>query len=156
MTTSREGRVVFRIFCLIGMGIPVVLFVFVTALFFSPWAISKAQVSNSVLNIAMIGLAAGGLIIWLFFSFLLYRRLWKLFPYIAEKEKGWSYAEGTFGLVGVGASMSSVLGVFYYLLSGDFSRSLALIAFSLLLALVESAMFPNRIADVEEIIAGMD
>lgn len=153
---SKEGRKVFKRFCLIGLGIPAVLLLFISILYFSPLALDRAQVSNGVLNAAAAGLAAVGIIIWAFFSFVIYRRLWKVFPHISEKEKGWSYAEGAFGFVGVGISTSSVLGLFFYLFSGDYSRSVILIALSIVLMLVESAMFPNRIAEVENMVVGMD
>jgi hypothetical protein len=153
---SKEGKEVFKRFCLIGVGIPLVLLIFISAIYLSPWAVKKAEATKGTLNLAAFGLAAAGLAIWAFFSFLLYRRLWKIFPHIAEKEKGWSYAEGTFGLLGVGVSMASVLGVFYYLFSGDYARGAMIIALSFVLALVEATMFPNRIADVEQLIAGME
>jgi hypothetical protein len=153
---SKEGKEVFKRFCLIGVGIPAVLLIFISALYLSPWAVDRAQVDKSTLNFIAFGMAAAGLAIWGFFSFVLFKRLWNIFPHIAEKEKGWSYAEGTFGLLGVGASMSSVLGVFFYLFTGDYARGALVIAISFALVLVESAMFPNRIADVEQMIAGME
>jgi hypothetical protein len=153
---SKEGKEVFKRFCLIGVGIPVVLFIFITVIYLSPWALKRAEATKGTLNMAAFGLAAAGLAIWAFFSFLLYKRLWNIFPHIAEKEKGWSYAEGTFGLLGVGVSMASVLGVFYYLFTGDYARGAIIIGLSFVLALVEAAMFPNRIADVEQLIGGMD
>ncbi len=153
---SKEGKEVFARFCLIGAGIPIVLLIFVSVLYFSPWAVDRAEIAKNTMNLAAFGLAVAGLAIWGFFSFLLYRRLWKIFPYISEKEKGWSYAEGTFGLLGVGVSMSSVLGVFYYLFTGDYARGATIIALSFVLVLLESAMFPNRIADIEQLIAGME
>ena len=156
MSVSKEGRDIFKRFCLIGLGIPAMLLIFITALCFSPLAIGRSQVSTSTLNIALACLAVAGLGIWAFFSFLLYRRLWKVFPYISEREKGWTYAEGVFGFLGVGASMSSVLGVFYYLFSGDFSRGAVLAALSFVLAGLEMARFPDRIDDVEKMIAGME
>jgi hypothetical protein len=45
--------------------------------------------------------------------------------------------------------MASGLGVFFYLFTGDYARGALLVGLSFSLALVESAMFPNRIADVE-------
>lgn len=156
MTVSKEGKGVFKRFCLIGLGIPSVLLAFVAVLYLSPWAIGRAEVTPAVLNTAAGCLAAAGLAIWLFFTFLLYRRLWKVFPHLGEREKGWSYAEGVFGLLGVGASMASVLGVFYYLFSGDFARAASLIALSFVLVLVEASRFPSRIADVEDTVARME
>lgn len=156
MGISSEGRKVFKRFGLIGFGIPTVLLIFISALYLSPWALARAKASVAVLNITAGALAAAGLLIWAFFSFLLYRRLWKAFSYISEKEKGWTFAEGAFGLVGVGTSMCSVLGVFYYLFTGDYSRGAVLAAISFALALTESARFPVRIDDVEQIISEMD
>ncbi len=155
MGISSEGRKVFKRFCLIGFGIPTALLIFIAVLYISPWALATRNASKAGLNIAAGCLAAAGLLIWAFFSFVLYRRLWKAFPYIAEKEKGWSFAEGSFGLVGVGASMPSVLGVFYYLLTGGFSRGALIIALSFVLGLIEAARFPTRIDEVEQIILGM-
>jgi len=156
VTISKEGRAVFRRFCLISLGIPSVLLAFTAAMFLSPWAIERAEVTPGVLTAAAACLAAAGIVIWAFFSFFLYRRLWKVFPHIGDREKGWSYAEGVFGLLGVGTSMTSVLANFYYLFSGDFNRSAVLFALSYLLALVEAFRFPARIADVEDTIAGME
>ena len=156
MALSDDGKRVFRKFCLIGIGIPLLDLAIISILYFSPWSIGRAEVSGGVLNLVAAGLAVTGLAIWAFFSFVIYRRLWKIFPYISEKEKGWSFAEGTFGYVGVGVFSSSVLGVFYYLFSGEYYRGLALIALSFVLFLVEAAMFPNRIAEVESVVARMD
>lgn len=152
---SKEGKAVFMRFCLIALGIPSVLLAFTVALFLSPWAIEPAEVTEGVLTIAALCLAAAGVAIWAFFSFYLYRRLWKVFPHIGDSEKGWSYAEGVFGLLGVGTSMTSLLANFYYLFSGDFTRSAVLFALSYLLAFVEAFRFPMRIADVEDTIAEM-
>lgn len=150
MTMSREGKAVFRRFCLIALGIPLVLLAFTSVLFLSPWAIERAEVSAGTLTLATACLAAAGVAIWAFFTFYLYRRLWRLFPHIGDREKGWSYAEGVFGLLGVGTSMTAVLANFYYLFSGDFGRSAALFALSFLLATVEAFRFPMRIANVED------
>lgn len=152
---SKEGKAVFKRFCLIALGIPSVLLAFTVALFLSPWAIEGAEVSEGVLTVAAACMAAAGIAIWAFFSFYLYRRLWKVFPHIGDSEKGWSYAEGVFGLVGVGTSMTSVLAMFYYLFSGDFNRSAMLFALSYLLAVVEAFRFPTRIADIEDTITEM-
>jgi hypothetical protein len=153
---SKEGRKVFKRFGLISFGIPAVLLIFISILYVSPWALARSSASKNVLNITAVALAAAGLLVWAFFSFLMFRRLWKAFPYIAEKEKGWTFAEGSFGLVGVGASMPSVLGVFFYLFTGDYVRGSLIIALSFVLALLESARFPARIDEMEQIIAEMD
>jgi hypothetical protein len=155
MTVSNGSKGVFKRFCLISMGIPSVLLAFCAALYFSPWAIEHTAMSKTSLTWAAVGIAAGGLAIWAFFSFYMYRRLWKVFPHIGDKEKGWSYAEGVFGLLGVGTSMTSVLATFFYLFSGDFKRSVVLFALSYLLAAVEAARYPARIADVEDTLMGM-
>jgi hypothetical protein len=153
---SAEGRKVFKRYILISFGIPAVLLIFISILYFSPWALPRSHASIRALNLTAALLAGAGLLIWIFFTFYLFRRLWKAFPYIAEKEKGWSFAEGSFGLVGVGVSMSSVLGVFYYLFTGDYSRAVLVIGLSFVLGLLESARFPARIDEVEQIISEME
>ncbi len=155
MDVSKEGKTVFRKFCLIAFGIPSVLLAVTAVLYLSPWAIARAEVDPGTLTLVTACLAAAGAAIWAFFSFYLYRRLWKIFPHIGDSEKGWTYAQGVFGLVGVGTMLTAVLADFYYLFSGDFNRSAALFALSFLLALVETFMFPGRIADVEDTITGM-
>jgi hypothetical protein len=150
---SKEGNRVFKRFCLIALGIPSVLLVFTVIVYFSPWAADRAEISVAALNIWTACMAAAGLAAWAFFSFLLYRRLWKVFPYLGDPEKGWSYAEGVYGLLGVGTSMAAVLAMFFYLFSGDFNRSVILFAVSYFLAGVEAVRFPGRIADIEDIIS---
>ncbi|MBN2025560.1 MAG: hypothetical protein JW854_02185 [Actinobacteria bacterium] len=155
MTINGEGKGVFKRLCLISLGIPAVLLAFTLGLYLSPWAIERAEVSTGMLNAAAACLAVAGIAVWAFFSFYLYRRLWKVFPQLGDREKGWSYAQGVFGLLGVGTIMTSVLATFYYLFSGDFNRSATLFGLSLFLACVEFFRFPTRIADVEEIITEM-
>ncbi|MDD3718308.1 MAG: hypothetical protein PHP28_06560 [Actinomycetota bacterium] len=152
---SKEGKAVFRRFCLIALGIPLVLLAFTSVLYLSPWAIERTEVKAGTLTVAAACLAGAGAIMWAFFSFYLYRRLWKVFPHIGDSEKGWSYAEGVFGLLGVGTSMTSVLANFYYLFSGDFNRSALLYALSFVLAIVEAFRFPVRIAEVEDTLGEM-
>ncbi|MEW6555409.1 MAG: hypothetical protein AB1384_14120 [Actinomycetota bacterium] len=153
---SKEGKAVFKRLCLIALGIPSVLLAFVVVLYLSPWAMEQAEVTQGVLTIAAACLGAAGLAIWAFFSFYLYRRLWKVFPHVGDREKAWSYAEGVFGLLGVGTSTTSVLANFYYLFSGDIKRSAALFALSYLLAVVEAFRFPMRMADIEDTIMEME
>ena len=154
MALSAEGRKVFGRLCLIALGIPSVLLAFCVVLHLTPWVVERTGAAGKTLNLATGCLAAGGALAWLFLAFYLYGRLWKLFPYIGDREKGWSYAEGVFGLIGVGTSMSSVLALFYYFFSGDFGRAALLFGLSYLLAAVEAARFPSRIADVEDLMAG--
>ena len=156
MNISQEGRNILKKYCLIALGIPSVLLVFTLILYFSPVDIDRAQVSTTTLNVIAACFAAAGVAMWAFFSHLMYRRLWKVFPYIAERDKAWSYAEGVFGLLGVGASMNSVLGVLYYLFTGDIARCIVLIVLSFVLALVETARFPARFDEVERVIAEME
>jgi len=155
VTMNEGGKGVFKRFCLIGFGIPAVLLVFTLGLYLSPWAVERAEATAGTLNIAAACLAVAGIAIWAFFSFYIYRRLWKVFPHIGDKEKGWSYAQGVFGLLGVGTSMTAVLATFYYLFSGDFNRSAILFGLSCLLACMECFRFPTRIADVEDTITEM-
>lgn len=152
---QREKRKIFSRMCLIAWGIPAVLLVFTVVLEVSPWAVRQAQVGSRTLNLVLIGMAVAGLSIWAFFNLYLYGRLWKVFPYVGDAEKGWVYAEGVFGLQGVGCSMSSVLGVFLYLFGGGFWRGLVMVSISFCLALWETARFPLRIADVEDLLEGM-
>ncbi len=152
---SEEKKKVLLRFCLIGWGIPLVLLAFIAFMALSPWAVRRAETEDATLNLATAALAAAGIAAWAFFNLYLYRRLWKIFPYIGDPERGWVYAEGVFGLQGVGTSMSSVLGVFLYLFGGDFWRALLLVAVSLALMCLETARFPGRVADVEDIIAGI-
>lgn len=142
--------------CLIAWGIPVVLLAFMAFMEFSPWKAEGAHVNRLTLNLAAAGLAAAGLAAWAFFTLYLYRRLWKVFPYVGRGEKAWTYAEGVFGLQGVGASMSSVLGIFLYLFGGGFWRAVILASLSLLLAAVETARFPLRAAEVEDLLKGVE
>lgn len=150
-----ERKKVLLRMCLIAWGIPAVLLVFMIALRLSPWAVQSAHVSQASLNLVLVCLAVVGLANWVFFGTYLYRRLWKVFPYLGEREKGWTYAEGVFGLQGVGASMSSVLGMFMYLFGGGFWRAVLLVAVSMGLAILETARFPLRVAEVEDLIEGM-
>lgn len=142
-------------FCLVGMGIPTALLAFMLVAHYGPWSLDRAEVTAGTLNLAAACVAAGGAIAWAFFDFYLYGRLWKLFPYLGDREKGWSYADGVFVLQGVGSSMSSVLGMFFFLFSGDLVRGMALVAMSYLLALVEVFRFPARMDRVEETIERM-
>lgn len=152
---SEEGKEVFKKSCLIGLGIPAVLTTFILAIHFSPWGPEPGTAPAGTLNAVMAGLIVAGLAMWAFFSQLLYRRLWKIFPHIGDVEKCWSFAQGVFGLLGVGACMSSVLAVFYYLFTGDLGRSMVLCGLAFALTVVEMLRFPGRIADVEDVIAGM-
>lgn len=156
MAMSHEGISIFKKFCLIAYGIPLALLVFTSVLYLSPWEIDQARISAATLNAVAACMAVAGVLIWAFFSYLMYRRLWKVFPYIADRDRAWSYAEGVFGLLGVGASMMSVLGVFFYLFAGDILRSIILIALSFVLALLETARFSTRFNEVERIIAGIE
>ncbi|MGC8960796.1 MAG: hypothetical protein ACP5OO_13645 [Chloroflexia bacterium] len=71
---------------------------------------------------------------------------------MGQSEKAWTYAEGVFGLLGVGAGMSSVLGMFLYLFGGGFWRAALLACLSLALAGVETVRFPLRAAEVEDLL----
>ncbi len=151
-----EGKKkVFLRLCLIGWGIPLILLPFIVFLALSPWSVRRAELSAASINAVTAALAAVGLAAWGFFNLYLYRRLWRLFPHLGNTEKGWTYAEGVFGLQGVGTSMSSVLGVFLYLFSGDAWRSVLVALISLALIVLEMARFPGRIAEVEDIVTRM-
>lgn len=145
-------RRVFARMCLIAWGIPVALLAFMAVMEFTPWKAERAHVSRIALDLATAGLAGAGLAAWAFFAFYLYRRLWKVFPHVGRSEKAWTYAEGVFGLQGVGASMSSVLGIFLYLFGGGFGRAVLLASLSLVLAGVETVRFPVRVEAVEDLL----
>lgn len=150
-----KRRVLTRM-CLIAWGIPLVLLAFVAVMELSPWKMESARASRLTLNLVAAALAAAGLAAWAFFSLYLYRRLWNVFPHVGRSEKAWTYAEGVFGLLGVGAGMSSVLSVFLYLFGGGFWRSVLLACLSLVLAGVETARFPVRAAEVEDLLEDME
>ncbi|MGQ9474726.1 MAG: hypothetical protein ACUVT4_03845 [Actinomycetota bacterium] len=147
---------VFTRMCLIAWGIPAVLLAFTTAMELSPWKAEPAQVDRLALDLSAAGLAAAGLGAWAFFSLYLYRRLWKLFPHVGRGEKAWTYAEGVFGLQGVGTGMSSVLSVFLYLFGGGYWRAAILASLSLVLAAVETGRFPLRAAEVEDLLEDLE
>ena len=147
---------VFARMCVIAWGIPLVLLSFMVAMEISPWKAESAHVSRLTLDLAAVGMAAGGLAAWAFFSVYLYRRLWKVFPQIGQEDKAWTYAEGVFGLQGVGTSVSSVLGVFLYLFGGGFWRAVILASLSLVLATVETARFSLRAGEVEDLLKGVE
>ena len=152
----KEGRKrVLALFCLVGLGIPTTLLAFMLIARYGPWSLDRAEVTQGTLNLAAACVAAAGLAAWAFFDLYLFGRLWKIFPHIGDREKAWSYADGVFVLQGVGSSMASVLGVFFFLFSGDFARGAALAALSYLFALFEVARFPARMERVEETIERM-
>ena len=153
LMAEEKKKVLLRL-CVIGWGIPAVLLAFIVFLSLSPWSVRRTGMGSASLNAITAALAAVGLAAWAFFNLYLYRRLWKLFPYIGDSEKGWTYAEGVFGLQGVGTSMSSVLGMFLYLFTGDMRRGVLVAAVSLALIVLEMARFPGRIAEVEDVIGG--
>jgi len=141
-----QKRVFYR-FLLIGLGIPVVL-VLAESLIHLIHPLRRVSVSSAILNLVTLALVAAGMAIWAFLSRLLYRRLWTLFHHLEGDYDAWLYAEGTYGFVGVGISLSSALGFLYYLISGDYLRSLFLHALSLALLMVEIFSFSSRIKKI--------
>ncbi len=139
-------RVLYR-FLLIGLGIPVAL-VTTESLIHLIHPLRRLSVSSALLNLVILGLVGFAIIIWFFFSRLLYRRLWDLFDNLKGDHDIWSYAEGSFGFVGVGISLSSALGLLYYLVSGDYLRSIVLHALALALFVVEILSFSSRMDKV--------
>lgn len=153
---AEEKKRAFLRLCTIGWGIPIVLLAFIIFLAVSPWSVRRTGMGSASLNLLTAALTAAGLAAWAFFNLYLYRRLWKLFPYLGDSEKGWTYAEGVFGLQGVGTSMSSVLGMFLYLFTGDVWRGVLVAVVSLVLIVLEMARFPGRIAEVEDVVTGAE
>jgi hypothetical protein len=146
---------VFLRFLVIGLGIPLVLLAASTIIYFSH-PVERKQLSPTFFSLITLGLAAAGAIIWIFFSKILYHRLWTVFGHLPELQDAWTFAEGVYGLIGVGISLSSALGLLYYLISGDFLRSLFLHALAVLLLAIEVSRFLPRMDRLEEISRAKD
>ncbi len=149
MSANAGQKKVFYRFLLIGLGIPVILFS-AESIIHLAHPLRRLSLSSMILNLIVLGLVASSSIIWVFFSRLLYRRLWDLFNNVKGDHDIWSYAEGAFGFVGVGISLSSALGFLYYLLSGDYLRSLFLHALAFILFVAETINFAPRIGRIKD------
>lgn len=126
-----------------GVGIPLVLFV-ATLVFHLVGKIKTTSASAAVLSIATAGLALVGVGFWAFFSFLIFGRLWKLFETVSSREKVWEFLDGSYLFIGVGLSLVAALGVFYFIFTGDFARSLFLFGLSAALYTFEALRFRTR------------
>ncbi len=149
-----ESRKVFGRFCLIQFGIP-------ATLLFLQWLmliitgrglVPKIERLFSLLIAA--GLLVAGLGLWWFFGAIMFRRLWQIFPIAGDERKFWVYAEGVFGLVGVGVSMPALLGFFHFLLFTDIVAGSILGGVSLALAFYETGRFGVRVGDAATLADG--
>lgn len=101
--------------------------------------------SGAVLSAVAAGLAAVGCGFWAFFSYLVFGRLWKVFDAVSSREKVWDFLEGSYLFIGVGISLVGALGVFYFVFTGDFARSLFLFGLSAALFILEGLRFRSRV-----------
>jgi hypothetical protein len=131
------------------LGIPVVLFA-VTLTFELLGKSRTPQQSSLVLSAVTAGLALAGLAIWAFFSFFVFGRLWKVFDQIVSPEKLWEFLEGGYLFIGVGISLTAAIGVFYFIISGDFTRASVLFGLAGLLYLVELVRFGARTDEITQ------
>jgi hypothetical protein len=144
-----EQRKVLVRFLAVGLGIPVVLCLMELIIYFSVEERAMRAVSGTRWLIVA-GLAALGVAIWAFFSQLLYRRLCDLFAYAPEDQDPWDFVEGIYGFIGVGISMSAVLGFFYYVINRDLLGSLILYGLAVVLLGIELSRFLPRMDRLED------
>jgi hypothetical protein len=134
-------------FYLIQFGIPVVLLLLQVIMVLATGKGTAPRISRPLSAAVGAGLLAMGLALWFFFSSLLYRRLWRLFSVAGEEGKFWTYAEGVFGLVGVGVAMPALLGFFHFLLTADLAVGVALAMVSLALGAGEAYRFDGKVVE---------
>ncbi len=144
-----EQRKILVRFLVIGLGIPVVLCLMELIIHFATEE-RTMQATGGTRWLIVAGLAILDVACWALFSQLLYRRLWDLFGYTSEDQDPWSFAEGTYGFIGVGISMSAVIGFFYYVINRDLIGSLALFGLTLVLLGIELSRFLPRMDGLEE------
>ncbi len=146
---TTEQRKILARFLVIGLGIPLVLLVMELVIQFATEEKAMRYVSGT--RWLIIGcLLLVGLGCWALFSQLLYPRLWALYSHSRDTQDVWSFAEGTYGFIGVGISLSSVIGFFYYVVNRDFAGSLCLYGLALVLLAVELSRFLKRMDQLEE------
>ncbi len=127
-----------------GLGIPLVLFV-ATLVFHLIGKVKVTSQSGAVLSAVTAGLAVVGCGFWAFFSYLVFGRLWKVFETVSSSEKVWEFMEGSYLFIGVGISLVAALGVFYFIFTGDFARSIFLFGLSAALFVFEGLRFRTRV-----------
>jgi hypothetical protein len=96
------------------------------------------------------GLVLAGAAAWAFFAQFLYHRLMGLLRGTGGPRDVWTFAEGAYGLIGVGISLSPAMAFFYYSMSRDFPGSLALHGLAWILVAVELLRFLPRTDALEE------
>ncbi len=101
--------------------------------------------SGALLGGVIAGMAAVGCGFWAFFSFFVFGRLWKVFEKVSSREKVWEFMEGSYLFIGVGISLVAALGVFYFIFTGDFARSLFLFGLAGVLYGLEALRFRTRV-----------
>jgi hypothetical protein len=146
--TTEQRKILVR-FLVIGLGIPVVLCVMELIIYFATEQ-KDMRYATGTSWLIVAGLAVLSVACWAFFSQLLYRRLWDLLSHAPDSQDPWSFAEGAYGFVGVGISLSSVMGFFYYLINRDLAGSLCLYGLALILLGVELSRFLKRMDELEE------
>lgn len=144
-----KRRVIGR-FYLIQFGIPAVLLAFEVFLALVIEEGLTPRISRPLSALVGAVLLVVGLGLWTFFSSVLFRRLWSLFPVAGEESKFWVYAEGVFGLVGVGVSMTALLGFFHFLLARDVVVGITLGIVSLALGALEARRFEARVKEAAD------
>jgi|GEM_PF-938933 len=104
--------------------------------------------------LAVAGLLLAGMGSWAFFSQFLFRRLLRFLGAAASEEDVWAFAQGCYGLVGVGIALSPAMAFFYYALTRDFAGSMALHGLAWVLLAAELLRFLPRTDELEEMASG--
>lgn len=139
--------------CLIQFGIPSVLLLFQWLLLFITVRGATPKIDRLASSLIAAALLAAGLGLWWFFGSVMFRRLWQVFPVAGDERKFWVYAEGVFGLTGVGVAMPALLGFFQFLLSSDVVAGSALGGISLALGFYEASRFDAKVETAVAIIS---
>ncbi len=148
----KERRKVLARFLLIGGGISLVLL----AVELAGLAVLKGEpprISGNARWLTIAGLLAAGSASWAFFSFLVYRRLLRFIECAASDHDVWGFAEGAYGLIGVGIALSPALAFFYYAMARDLLGSMLLHGLAWMLLVVELLLFLSRTDELEDMAA---
>jgi hypothetical protein len=146
--TNEQRKILVR-FLVIGLGIPLVLCLMELIIRFATEE-QAMRATDGTRWLIVAGLAVLGVACWAFFGQLLYQRLWDLFGYTSDAQDPWSFAEGIYGFIGVGISLSAVMGFFYYVINRDLPGSLILFGLALVLLGIELSRFLPRMDRLEE------
>ncbi len=148
MSGTGRSKVLARLL-VIGLGIPSVILVMELAIQFTAEEKAVRYASGArwliVALLALLGAAC-----WALFGQVLYRRLWSIYSLSPDSQDAWSFAEGAYGLIGVGISLNSVIGFFYYAVNRDPAGSFVLFGLALALLAAELLRFPGRMDELEE------